>query len=75
MKKQVRFWWDMQDLNNIGWYAIVEHIDQNNIEVYSDSVKTDFPVNIYDYNLTERDEVQSVLQDFFPDYEIIQVNT
>ena len=33
MKKQVRFWWDMEDAHNIGWYSLVEHIEEGNIDV------------------------------------------
>jgi hypothetical protein len=73
MKKQVRFWWDSQESNNTGWYAIVEHIDENDVTVYTDSVKTDFPINLSQYKQDEPEGVEFVLQDFFPDYDIVKV--
>ena len=75
MIKQIRFWWDMEDPNNIGWYAIVEHIEMGNREVIIDSQKIDFPADIIDYNIEDRDEVESLLRDHFPEYNIEQVET
>ena len=78
MKKQVRFWWDMEDPNNVGWYAIVEHVDFaefGGTQVITDSQKTDFPVDIMDYDVEDRDDVEGILRDHFPDYDIEQIET
>jgi len=69
MEKQVRFWYDQQDMDvdNWGWYAIVEEAG----EVVTDSLK-DFPFAVDLYELDDRDEFRAELQDAFPEHHVIQ---
>ena len=67
MRKQVRFWYD-----EIGWYAIVEHIIENTVYTVTDSLKMDFPVDLDEYGSDEPEGVDFVLSEHFPEYHIIK---
>ena len=66
--KRIRFWWDMDNADNIGWFVVVE-IGRRHI---TDSMMIDFPVDVDQFELEDRDALQSALQDAYPDFKIDQ---
>lgn len=63
---RIRFWWDENDPNNPGWYAVVSEGNH----VIDDSQKVWFPVDVDDYGQDEGEELAVALQAAFPDAEI-----
>jgi hypothetical protein len=62
MATTIRAYWDEQDADNVGWYAM--QIDENGT-VLDDSQKIWWPVSL-DYERDEAAEVEAALRAEFP---------
>lgn len=63
--------WDSQDRNNEGWHCEVQTRDEDGRWAYSDdSLKIWFPVDLDNYEVHQRAEVEAALLKAFPGAQI-----